>query len=310
MVEKAFHMNFPLVSITITTKNEEANIGTCLKSIKAQSYGNIETIVVDNHSVDRTQDIARSFTDKVFDKGPERSAQRNFGMMQVAKGDYLMFIDADMILAPDLIGDCVERLNRQDAVALHIPEIVLGTNFWSRVRRFERSCYDGTVIDGVRFCRRDVFLRIAGFDESLTGVEDWDLDKKIKQVGSIALLDGQRRGDPGHPWELAAFIRERGGDPDGCRAAIFHNEADFRFVEYLRKKNYYANWLAAYARKWGCDDADIRKQLGFGYRYFGVFLENGKWKRLLGNPALSAGMYTLRFLVGLVYLFKKDAAEV
>jgi len=57
-----------LVSIIITTKNEEKNIENCLKSIKLQTYSNIEIIVVDNNSSDQTKEISQKYTDKVLDK--------------------------------------------------------------------------------------------------------------------------------------------------------------------------------------------------------------------------------------------------
>ncbi len=66
-----------IVSVVVTTKNEKKHIENCLLSIQEQTYPHIETIVVDNASTDRTKEIARKYTDLVFDKGPERSAQRN-----------------------------------------------------------------------------------------------------------------------------------------------------------------------------------------------------------------------------------------
>lgn len=52
----------PLVSIVITTKNEEKNIGNCLESMKVQTYSQekIEIIVVDNNSTDTTKEIAKN----------------------------------------------------------------------------------------------------------------------------------------------------------------------------------------------------------------------------------------------------------
>jgi glycosyltransferase involved in cell wall biosynthesis len=47
---------------------------------------------------------------QLFNRGPERSAQRNFGMMDIAKGKYVMFVDADMILSPCLIESCVKKM--------------------------------------------------------------------------------------------------------------------------------------------------------------------------------------------------------
>ena len=76
-------MTPPLVSIIVTTKNEEKNIAYCLTSITEQTYSHLEVILVDNNSSDKTREIALEFTDKIFNKGPERSAQRNYGMTQI-----------------------------------------------------------------------------------------------------------------------------------------------------------------------------------------------------------------------------------
>ena len=300
------------VSVIITTKNEEKHIKNCLKSVKLQTYPNIEIIVVDNNSIDRTKEIAKKYTNLVFNKGPERSAQRNFGMMEVAKGKYVMYVDADMILSPTLIEDCVyEMENDGNLAALYIPEIVLGNSFWSEVRRFERRFYDGTVIDCVRFIKKDIFIKVGGFDSSMTGPEDWDLDKKIRQMGKVKLVKTQKveskklKMENFKKWKLYNFIKEKGVNPENYGSAIYHNEAEFNLKKYLQKKAYYANSFDIYIKKWGRDDPDIKKQFGIWYRFFGVFTENGKWKRLIKHPILAMGMYWLRFIVGVMYLMSK-----
>lgn len=299
----------PLVSLVITTRDEERNITTCLRSIVAQTYSPIEVIVVDNSSRDDTTVLARAYTDKVFDVGPHRGAQANFGMLSVAQGEYVMYVDADMILAPALISACVRTLASEETVALQIPEIVLGRKFLSRVRRFERTFYDGTVIDAARFFRRDALQRAGGFDESLNMVDDWDLDKRIRQIGAVKVLPSPLLpSEGGDSWELAPFIKQRGVDPHAHSAVVFHNESEFQLRRYLGKKNYYANWLRPYKEKWA-GDPDVRKQVGFGYRYFGVFFENGKWRRLMRHPVLAGGLYFLRFAVGGVYLLKLLRSE-
>lgn len=292
-----------LVSIVITTKNEEKNIENSLKSIKEQSYKNIEIIVVDNSSIDKTKEIAVKYTDKVYNKGPERSAQRNYGMIEKANGKFVMFVDADMILSPILIENCVKFINSTNAIALHIKEIVLGKNYFSQVRRFERSFYDGTVVDGARFFIKDKFSEVKGFDESMSGPEDWDIDKKIKRVGNIALLP---QGDTiVLNWNMGEFINNRGIDFKNYSNVIFHNEAEFNLKEYLAKKGYYSKSFDIYIDKWGKEDSDIKKQLGLGYRYFGIFFESGKWKKLISHPLLTIGIYFLRFLVGIKFLMRK-----
>lgn len=280
-----------LVSVIITTKNEEKNIGNCLDSIIRQTYPcpEMEIIVVDNNSTDKTKEIAEDYRNKIlktgfaplnisiFNGGPERSAQRNFGGKQ-AQGKYIIYLDADMTLSPEVIAECVAALEENNqTVALYIPEIIQGDNFWNKVRRLERSFYDGTVIDAARFLRRDIFLKVGGFDEALTGPEDWDLDKKIKKIGKISLI----------------------------KNPLYHNEGRFSLKNYLKKKAYYSQDFAKYISKWGERDQDIRKQFGFTYRYLSVFWENGKWRKLWQHPFLTAGMYGLRILVGIKYLIKK-----
>ena len=72
----------PNVSVIVTTKNEDRNIGACLESVIEQTMPPIEMIVVDNFSEDQTIKIAKQFGAKVYQLGPERSAQRNYGVEQ------------------------------------------------------------------------------------------------------------------------------------------------------------------------------------------------------------------------------------
>ena len=297
----------PLVSVVITTKNEEANIENCLRSIYAQNYPKecFEVIVVDNQSSDRTKEIAQKFTPLVFDKGSERSEQRNFGIFSIAQGEYSLFLDADMILAPNLIQGCVQQIQKSKNIALHIPEIILGKSFWSQVRRFERKFYNGTVVDGARFFRVEEFKAIGGFDETLSGPEDWDLDKKFKQRGSIGLVPIQPILNwDCEKWCLSEFIRAMGVVPSSYGGVVFHNESQFDLITYLEKKGYYSKDMNKYIEKWGRDDPDIQKQLGFGYRFFGVFVEKGKWRWLLSSPILTLGMYFLRIAIGIRFLLR------
>lgn len=268
----------PSVSIIITTKNESANIGNCLSSIKNQGYNQdgIEIIVVDNNSTDETKDIARQYTDRVYNYGPERSAQRNFGVRQ-AGGKYILYLDADMILSSAVISECVKMCEEKSAIALYIPERITGRGFWIKVRDFERSFYNATCIDAVRFIRKDKFLDVGGFDETLTGPEDWDFDRRIKPKGKTAIIE----------------------------SPICHNEGNFRLSEYVKGKLYYARTFDRYINKWGKNDSLLKKQLGFWYRYFGVFFEKGKVFRLLSHPVLMIEIYFLRLLVGFMYISKR-----
>lgn len=296
----------PLVSVVITSKNEEKNIGNCLESIRRQTYPRnfLEVIAVDNNSSDRTKEIAKKYTNNVFNRGPERSSQRNFGV-EKSRGKYVIYLDADMILSSSVIERSVEKLEKNKLVALYIPEIVLGSSYWSKVRRFERSFYDGTAVDCVRVIRKHVFKKIGGFDLSLVGPEDWDLDKKVREFGKVEVLD--KYDFEGINNKLATFNYSSKDFIEGLNklsplGLIYHNESKFNLGKYFQKKKYYARSFKTYIKKWGKNDSDIKKQFGFSYRYFNVFLENEKWKRLFLHPVLIIGVFFLRLLVGIGYL--------
>jgi len=265
--------NDPVVSVIITTKNEEKNIENCLRSIKGQTFKKIELIVVDNFSEDKTVEIAKKYAAKVYFKGNERSAQRNYGA-KVASGKYILYLDADMILSPNLIKDCVEKCNRDLDDALYVPERIVGDGFWIKVRDFERSFYTGTVIDAVRFIRRDMFFQVGGFDETLVGPEDWDFDRKIRKLGRTGIVS----------------------------IPLYHNEGLFNMKRYLKKKSYYADGLKKYARKWGPDDLETMKQIGMRYRLMDVFIEEGKWKKLIRHLPYAVAIYWLRLRVALSFI--------
>lgn len=273
--ERLATMNTIEVSVIITTRNEDKHIANCLNSLKKQDYpqDKIEIIVVDNDSTDETKAIASRFTDLVFDTGPERSAQRNFGIGK-AQGKYLLYLDADMTLAEGVISECVEKCEGEGLVALYIPERIIGQGFWIMARDFERSFYNATCIDAVRFVRKEAAVSINGFDESLNGPEDWDFDRRIKDIGQVGII----------------------------KSPLYHNEDPFKFGRYFSKKIYYSKNFEQYIQKWGSPNAIAKRQLGFYYRLFGVFIETHKWKKLLRHPLLTFGMYLLRILIGFSYL--------
>ena len=262
------------VSIIIPTKNSGKTIRKCLKSVRDQSYPNIEIVVVDNFSLDHTLKIAQKYADYVFSAAPERSAQRNYGVHKCT-GEYVMIVDSDMYLSLNVIKECVEAL-KKDIIGIYIPEKILGNTFWTSVRNFERGFYNSTCIDTVRFLRKKDFEKIGGFDERLRVAEDWDFDRRIRILGKTT--------------EIFAHV--------------FHDESSFAIRKYIGKKKTYFHGLQIYQKKWN-NDSDVRKQIGFFYRMIWVFIENNKWKRLCRHPILSIAMLLLRTMVGFEYLISK-----
>jgi radical SAM protein with 4Fe4S-binding SPASM domain len=172
----------PLVSVIIPTKNSEGKIfEKCLDSVKNQTYSPIELIIPDNNSTDNTKEIVKKYTKEIYNKGPERSSQRNFAI-QKAKGEYVLSLDSDQELPKNLVEECVKEISGKDAVL--IEDNGIGTTFWSKAHAFEKAIHFGDrEVTSPRFFRRDKFLNIGGFDENLLVAEDLDLFMRMKQAG-------------------------------------------------------------------------------------------------------------------------------
>lgn len=294
------------VSIVISTKNEERTIVNCLESIENQTFRSFEIIVVDNYSSDNTLKLASSFTKNIFLKGPERASQRNYGLLERSKGEYGMYVDADMILTPTLLEECVSDMQTSNAVALYIPEIVLGKSLFAKVRRFERSFYTGTSIDACRFFRMSAFRSIGGFDEMLFQAgsgEDWDLDKRFRMLGPCKVLTRTPAKYTRPSKELRWFCKLRGLEHSNEFTGLYHDESDDRVMAYLKKKGYYARGFDGYIEKWGKSDSDIREQFGVYNRVMGIFLKSPMWKNLIKRMDLFLLLIALRITTGIFVVF-------
>lgn len=307
-------VNNPLISVVVTTKNEQINIENCLKSIKNQSYKNYEIIVVDNFSTDETKAIAQKYADKFYQIGPERSGQRNYGFNELASGEFGLYLDADMILAPNLLKQFVEN-TKEGVSGYFIEEIILGRSIFNKVRRFERFFYNTTPIDAVRMFPLDKFKKVGGFDEQLFvsgSGEDWDLDLKLSSLGNFKLIPKIQNSKDNLEYfkeNFAGVFNKLPRKYWQLDAVLFHNETDLNFFDYLRKKKYYTKGFEGYIKKWGSDNPYIKKQFGFSYRYLKVFIEEGKWRMALSRPHLMIAILIYKFLVGVVYLQSKIKKE-
>lgn len=254
-----------LVSVIITTKDEEDVIRTLIQSVKRQTYKYKEVIVVDNGSKDKTTKIAREMGAKVYSFGPERSGQRNFGA-KVSEGKYLLVLDADMELSSKVIEDCVSKVVKEKAIAVVIPEESKWVNFWGQVKAFERSFYNekgDPITDAARFFSKKAFNEVGGYDESITGPEDWDLPDRLIERGFKITRSSEK---------------------------IFHHEQDLSLTILFKKKFYYGLNAHKYLKKHGIPI------LGPKTVYFLRPLFYRSWPKLLQHPILSFGITTMLFV--------------
>lgn len=263
-------MDEKLVSVIIPTRNSAATIADCLISVRQQTYGNIEIIVVDNNATsDETKNISSQFTNNLYSFGPERNNQRNFGAAH-ANGDYLVFIDSDMKLEKDVIKDCVHVMDHPNVVGVIIPEISFGSGFWAQCKRFERSFYVGVRwIEAARFVSRAVYDCVGGYNENLISGEDWYFSQQVEKLGKIGRID----------------------------ASIYHNEGKPTFGGMMKKKYYYAKHIDKYYQLGDNPDA-LSRQCGVLERVRIYFRKPGI---LLREPHLALGMLFMKmseYIVG------------
>jgi len=189
-------MKPPFLSVIIPTLNEEKYIEDTLKSIKHQSYpGEYEIIVADGMSKDKTLEIAKKYTDKIVKvkkKGP--SAGRNAGA-KIAKGEILVFVDADTVLMFDVLSKTAKAFRKKDVVGatcMIIPKSTKNSDlvlYWIVNRFYEtRIKMKRAEIPGI-FCayRKTTFDKVGGFDEKIKVQEDFDLSKRICKHGKIKI---------------------------------------------------------------------------------------------------------------------------
>lgn len=255
------------VSVVVPTRNVARTIAACLDSVLAQDHPDVELIVVDNDSDDGTFEIAQSRARVAVRGGPERSAQRNAGTL-LATGEWVMWIDSDMVLPPETVRLAVEAARATGADAVSVAELSIGPGFWTACRRLERTCYvDDPSMYYPRLLRRQLLLGIGGFSQEMSGPEDVDLRRRLDAAGA------------------------RLGYCDGVR--ILHDEGRLTLISILRKRVYYGASLPAFA---AAHPGALRAQ---GVSTAASFVRHRR--RLLHHPALAAGIVVMRALEAAAY---------
>lgn len=139
----AERVDYPFVSILIPARNEERNIAGCLDGVLHQRYPHYEVIVVDDHSTDATAAILASYARR--DKRvrvvqgaplpPGWTGKCNACQQaaNVARADWLLFLDADTVPHPDLLAALMLHAQRRQYDMLTIFPFLVLVSFWERV---------------------------------------------------------------------------------------------------------------------------------------------------------------------------------
>jgi len=191
----------PLVSIIIPVYNSERYVADAIHSAINQSYKELEIIIVDDGSNDSSPDIIQSINDpriiRINQRNKGGSAARNRGL-EIAKGKFIKFLDADDILLPDAIERQLE--NSKD---LGEGEIAFGDfNFMNRegkvttTNKFEDSrsltgdpatffLANWKILISCPLHKKEYLLRIDGFDEKLSFGQESDLHFRLALNGFV-----------------------------------------------------------------------------------------------------------------------------
>jgi len=211
----------PRVSVIIPVHNGSTTIGRCLAALAQTPAGLAEVIVVDDRSTDATWSIAASHGARVLPSPPGRgpAAARNAGA-RVARGDILLFVDADVEVQPRTVEQFVEHLDRH-------PEItaVFGSydddpahpNFASQYRNLLHHFIHQTAERrsasfwaGCGAIRRPAFLASGGFDAEKyprPATEDIELGLRLARAGHVIHLDRDIQAKHLKAWTALSMMR-------------------------------------------------------------------------------------------------------
>jgi glycosyltransferase involved in cell wall biosynthesis len=185
------------VSVIIPALNEEQFLPLTLKSLAQQTYSDFEIIVKDGLSKDRTLEIAREYADRVIScKDISAGDARNQGA-RYARGEILVFLDADTSLARDALERIVEDFERFKPVLiiprylpreevielkgrLRVPQLYHKIFFELDNLHRKINIFAGTMCMP---CDSYIFKEIGGFNPNLQVAEDVEISRRLKKRG-------------------------------------------------------------------------------------------------------------------------------
>jgi glycosyltransferase involved in cell wall biosynthesis len=183
-----------MLSAVIPAHNEEAVLPATLDALRQalEATGEpFEIVLVDDSSTDRTAEIAAARGAAVVRiESRQIAAARNAGA-RAAKGDIIVFVDADTIVPPETIAAALRalesghagggaRVRFDEPVPRWVAPLLSIFMVLYRLGRLLPGCF--------MFCTREAFERIRGFDQSLYGGEEVDFALRLRRVGRTVLL--------------------------------------------------------------------------------------------------------------------------
>jgi glycosyltransferase involved in cell wall biosynthesis len=204
------------VTLGVCVKNSENFIEDAIGSIVSQDFphGLLEVIFVDDGSEDRTLAVINGFVQrldmsaKVFHHRWKGLGYSRNVVVSNAKGDYIIWVDGDMILTKDYVRKSVEFMKQHPEVGIAKGKQALesGGNLLATLETYSRAA--GRMVDynsekaqskslgtGGAIYRTDTIRQLGGFDDSITGYgEDMDAERRTRKAGwLLCTIDVQFR---------------------------------------------------------------------------------------------------------------------
>lgn len=180
------------LSIIIPTLNEEKNLSLLLDSLRNQNLKDCEIIVADAGSKDRTKLIAKKYGAKIT-KGGLPAKGKNEGA-KIAKGNLLLFLDADTVLPKGFIENSLKEFYKKKlsiAGFILVPKKGFSANIFFYffynipIVLFENMLPHAAA--GI-LVKKEAFKKVGGFDESITLAEDHYLARQVKKTGKPGII--------------------------------------------------------------------------------------------------------------------------
>lgn len=181
----------PLVSIIVPTYNSARTLQECLSALTSQNYKNIEIIITDSFSRDKTKEIAHRFTKNIIDAESLALARKKG--VELAKGKYIFFLDSDQIIDTNTIELSVKACEEEgfDGVTHFERSKIHKNTFVERLINYDKWIFhseeDDDPIYGTaepRFFKSEFVRRIDFMDNPPITFELAIINLKMNQLGA------------------------------------------------------------------------------------------------------------------------------